>query len=586
MSLRARLVLLALVAAAPALAATLVLERVVTARLEESAQARLEAAQRAVVAHLERVQARLASQVEASAREDLADPPCALADTEPSDAQITPGHLCDELQLSLAASLGQRRNLPLFELIDTHSRVVSSAHWPVGLGLVDRDRPFAGNTDFRLEHVAEEYGAGDKLALSVSRPATWNGQSVSVRGGVFLDTAFLSELSALMQVDVALFDQRDTRWVTATGSALASWSGPEITTRARGSVALGGANWRWNARALCPELWLVTAVPRRDQDLLQADVRRTTLLTAGVALAVGLSAALVLAGGIARPVAELAEGARRVSAGEFEGRIPSSGPGEIGALARTFDEMTAALRSSRARLLQAERVASWREMARRLAHELKNPLFPIQLSVETLRRALERRGDGRTPAPDEPVFEQLFVESSDTILEAIGSLRRIIDEFSDFARMPLPEPRHTDLNAIVAQVLGLYRARAGSVTIETQLDAALPLAAVDPELLRRALGNLVANALEAMPTSGTLRLRTGTREDGVIVEVADTGPGLDAEQRTRLFTPYYTTKRGGTGLGLAIVQGIVSDHGGRIDVESEPGRGTSFTLLLPRATEA
>jgi signal transduction histidine kinase len=122
------------------------------------------------------------------------------------------------------------------------------------------------------------------------------------------------------------------------------------------------------------------------------------------------------------------------------------------------------------------------------------------------------------------------------------------------------------------------------VVVETELAADLPPANVDRDLLSRALANLVVNALEAMPDGGTLRVRTAAEPPGVSVQVVDTGPGLNEEERTRLFTPYYTTKRGGTGLGLAIVQGIVSDHGGRVQVKTEPGKGTTFTLLLPAAT--
>jgi signal transduction histidine kinase len=147
--------------------------------------------------------------------------------------------------------------------------------------------------------------------------------------------------------------------------------------------------------------------------------------------------------------------------------------------------------------------------------------------------------------------------------------------------MPRPQLCPTDVNAVVEQVLGLYRARASGAQIETALAADLPAIPADRDLLARALGNLVANAFEAMPEGGTLRVRTAAAAGAVVLEVEDTGPGLTEEQSTRLFTPYYTTKKGGTGLGLAIVQGIVSDHGGRIEVRSEPGRGTTFVLLLP-----
>jgi nitrogen fixation/metabolism regulation signal transduction histidine kinase len=266
-----------------------------------------------------------------------------------------------------------------------------------------------------------------------------------------------------------------------------------------------------------------------------------------------------------------------VGAGDLEHTAVEASD-EVGELAHAFASMTYELRTSRERLVQAERVAAWREMARRLAHELKNPIFPIQLSIETLRRALDQDG-----AQDGARFQALFRESSDTILDELRSLRAIVEEFSQFARMPPPRLAPTDLGELVERVLALYRARAATVRIETELAAGLPSVPADRDLLARALGNLVANALEAMPDGGTLAVRTRAVGEGVALEVSDTGPGLTEEQRTRLFTPYYTTKKGGTGLGLAIVQGIVSDHGGRIQVESAPGAGTTFTLVLPSA---
>jgi nitrogen fixation/metabolism regulation signal transduction histidine kinase len=216
-------------------------------------------------------------------------------------------------------------------------------------------------------------------------------------------------------------------------------------------------------------------------------------------------------------------------------------------------------------------------MARRLAHELKNPIFPIQLSIETLRRAQDQ---------DERRFGSLFRESSDTILEELRSLKKIIEEFSEFARMPRPRLQPTDLAAVIEQVLSLYQARLAGFVLERAIEAGLPQVPADPDLLGRALGNLVANALEAMAPGGTLRIAALASGSGVTIEIGDSGPGLTEEQRTRLFTPYFTTKKGGTGLGLAIVQGIVSDHGGRIEVESDPGEGTTFRLLFPPAGQS
>lgn len=553
MSLRTRLLLLVLVAAAPTLVVAAALERLMAARFEAAARQRLAAAHAALEAHLRRLQARAAAQVGALAREDLPQ--------QPRDPDLLP---------SLAAGLAQRRDLPVLEILDESGRVLSSAHWPVGMGLADRDQPFAGPLGLRLERVGDEYGLGQRLALTAEQQATWQGAPVLVRGGQFLDEALLAELAGLTQTELA---------VQAGDQALVPSRSPLPVAAAPG----GAGAWRLERRELGAGLTLVAAVPRREADALVAEVRQATLAAAALALAAGVLVALVLARRLERPVSALAEGARRRSAGALGSRVPEGGPPEVRDLARAMNAMSAALEASQSRLVQAERVASWREMARRLAHELKNPIFPIQLSVETLRRTLDRRPATARPAGGESAaFEALFRESSETILQELRSLRRIIDEFSDFARLPQPSLAPTDVNEVVADVLGLYRARAGEVTVETALAPGLPPVPADAELLSRALGNLVANALEAMPQGGLLRVGTELRADGLALTVADTGPGLDDDQRQRLFTPYYTTKPGGTGLGLAIVQSIVSDHGGRLDVASERGRGTTFTLLLPR----
>jgi nitrogen fixation/metabolism regulation signal transduction histidine kinase len=377
-------------------------------------------------------------------------------------------------------------------------------------------------------------------------------------------------------VRLGLRDRRRQRWIAPPSSPLLAWTDPALTgTQAQGEMDLGGTAYRFAAVARNPDLWLVAALPRGELDRLTGLVRGLAFAFAAAALVGAVLAAVLLSGRIARPVRELAEQSRRVAAGDPGAAVDAPAGDEVGELARAFNTMTAELRTSRERLLQTERVAAWREMARRLAHELKNPLFPIQLSIETLRRAWDEPG-GRER------FAALFRESSDTVLEELQSLRRIIEEFSEFARMPRPELKPVDVAAVVEQVLALYQARAAGVRIEKDLAPGLGTVSADRALLARALANLVANALEAMPEGGTLRVRAAPAEDGVVVEVADTGPGLDEDQRTRLFTPYYTTKKGGTGLGLAIVQGIVSDHAGRIEARSAPGEGTTFSLYLPR----
>jgi two-component system, NtrC family, nitrogen regulation sensor histidine kinase NtrY len=316
---------------------------------------------------------------------------------------------------------------------------------------------------------------------------------------------------------------------------------------------------------------------QRDVVMLQ---RRIMLLAAGVA-AMGLLLGLLLswwgAARVTRPVRKLAEGAREVSEGNWNARVEVRGRNEIAQLAMAFNRMTEQLSEQRERLLQAERVAAWRELARRLAHELKNPLFPLETTVENLQRAKEQ-------SPEQ--FEEVFRESTGILLSEIENLKKIVGRFSDFAKMPQPEIGPVNLNETVRGVVKLFESQFGAVgrppiTPELHLKEDLPPIQADEALLRRAIENLVLNAMDAMPAGGVLMLRTAHENGDVDLEVSDTGGGLTPEECDRLFTPYYTTKQHGTGLGLAIVQSVVSDHGGRISVESESGVGTSFHIHLP-----
>jgi nitrogen fixation/metabolism regulation signal transduction histidine kinase len=272
-------------------------------------------------------------------------------------------------------------------------------------------------------------------------------------------------------------------------------------------------------------------------------------------------------------VNQLADASTRVAAGDWNASVEIESADEIGALAASFNEMTRQLVEQRDKLVQAERVAAWRELARRLAHELKNPLFPLQITVENMRRARERY-------PDQ--FDEVFEESTQTLLAEIANLRIITGRFSDFAKMPPPEKQNVQLNDIAVAVEHLVSAQLESKSIQArwELNPQLPKISVDPEQIKRALQNLVLNAMDAMPAGGRLTVRTQRIGNTAIIEVSDTGAGLTPEECARLFTPYYTTKQHGTGLGLAIVQSVVSDHGGKVTVSSTPGQGATFRMEL------
>src|SRR5205807_4956904 len=326
---------------------------------------------------------------------------------------------------------------------------------------------------------------------------------------------------------------------------------------------------------------LLAGNSRRTYVELNRRVRAAALMVGGAGILLAILLSGWAAARITRPVEVLAAAARDVAGGNWNTQVEVNSADELGELAESFNRMTRELLQQKQQLVQAERVAAWRELARRLAHELKNPLFPLQLTVENLVRARQQ---------SQQLFDEMFQESSATLLAEIANLKAIISRFSEFSKMPQPQFQAVDVNEIVQNVVRVFRAQLRSsdrATIEPRLDLASgiePIAA-DPELLHRALSNLVLNAMDAMPQGGTLTLRTHQNGDRVFVEVSDTGSGLTSEECERLFTPYYTSKAHGTGLGLAIVQSIISDHGGRISVRSQPSQGATFVIELLRNQE-
>ena len=225
-------------------------------------------------------------------------------------------------------------------------------------------------------------------------------------------------------------------------------------------------------------------------------------------------------------------------------------------------------------LIRAQKVAAWREVARRLAHEIKNPLTPIQLCAERLRRHF---------AGAAPAAKALVDECTTTIVGEVESLKGLVDEFSQFARMPAPRTVPTDLAQLITETLALYNGIFTEIRIESRFAPELPLVRLDAEQVRRVIINLVDNAIEAMERRGEIVVETQLdRANSVArVVVADDGPGIPPGEREKLFLPYYSTKRRGSGLGLAIVRRIIAEHGGSVEVTDNAPHGTRFTIELP-----
>ena len=280
---------------------------------------------------------------------------------------------------------------------------------------------------------------------------------------------------------------------------------------------------------------------------------------------------------IADPVNRLTRATRRIARGDLSARIAATSSDELRRLVEDFNQMAADLQRQRSDLERTQRLEAWADMARQVAHEIKNPLTPIQLSAEHARRVNIDRGRPLSPVLDDCV---------NAILGQVRLLRQISAEFSSFASSPTARPEPTRLPALVDEVLDAYRTGlAGRIAIETASDPDLPPATIDRTLFARALTNVIENALHAMPGGGRLTVRSRLAGDGsrIIVEVGDTGIGMDAESIARIFEPYFSTKATGTGLGLTIAKRNIELNGGTIEVESERGVGTTVRLGVPES---
>jgi signal transduction histidine kinase len=508
----------------------------------------------------------------------------------------------------LAKTMAENSQLDFLEFVDARGTIVSSAQWPAKFGYPDSAfanlANAAGQAAFLKQEELQDLTVLGLFAVRVTRSGD---HTVYVIGGRRLDQTFLSDLDLPSDMRALLYQNRGdhfspdllldgsnagnatlaahppeklaplidaVRQYDQEMSAIVHWTGDQAEDEVFHAIPLRGVS---QDRPLLGILLVGTS--RRPYVELQRHIRASALLVAGGGIVLAILLSSWAAARVTRPMEQLASAARKVAAGNWNAHVEIAGNDEVAQLAASFNRMTSELLNQKERLVQAERVAAWRELARRLAHELKNPLFPLQLTVENLMRA--RQAD---PAE----FDEVFRESTTALLAEISNLKTIVGRFSEFSKMPRPQLQRVQINEIVRAVAQVFQAQLqapgqASITCNLDLEQRLEPVAADPDLLHRAISNLALNAMDAMPKGGTLTLRTRGGEEKVTIEVCDTGTGLTPEECERIFTPYYTSKQHGTGLGLAIVQSVVSDHGGRIRVESEPGQGTTFAIELPRS---
>ena len=339
------------------------------------------------------------------------------------------------------------------------------------------------------------------------------------------------------------------------------------------------ADLRKNARKLTESLTLFTALDHY-RDLFRIVLVGFFFLFSLPIFFITILVSLLLTERIIGPIVHLEDATRRVAEGDFGFRILTRPRDELANLVDSFNGMISELERSRRKLLQAERITAWQEIAQRLAHEIRNPLTPIKLSAQ---RILKRHADSHPAEKDD--FSRVLGSSVSAIIQEVDNLERLLREFGDFAKLPVPQPIPVNIREILQEVMSVYASLSSNVKIDVSDVPENLVLNVDRNQIKRVFANLFTNAIQAMPSGGELEVRADfvkkAHTSFCRIAVSDTGTGIAEENREKIFDPYFTTKKEGTGLGLAIVQRIVFDHKGNVWAESDGANGTTVFIDLP-----
>jgi len=493
------------------------------------------------------------------------------------------------IEVNLARTLAEEHpgQLDFLKILDENGTVVSSLEWRVFAGKGDLE--WGGlstrqSEDFIVGPARTEHG--DELAIRYLMKV----ENLHVVGGVNLGVEDLNRFGAAKDIVICLIDG-------VAGELHASKDIPGINLEQL--IQLNDEGSKDQIRIADRRYLLeVFHLDSRDQQAgaivflsstlpLNSEIEslwRSFMITAAAGVILATLLGVIISATVSKPLKSLLYAFDLVSLGDFNHRLKTKRRDELGDILRSFNRTTENLQSLQNQLIHSERVAAWQEIARKIAHEIKNPLSPIQISIETMQKVHERK---------HPEFDRIFSESTHTMLEEVEKIRAIVQEFSDFARMPEPHFEVICIADSIQHIVNLYRNLDDQVEWDVSLPEKLPDIFADEKQLQQALINIVKNALEAMPDGGKLALQVnylspmiaskrGARRPGKLeIRIRDTGTGMTAEDKARVFTPYFTTKDRGTGLGLVIVQKIIELHRGQLRLESEPDQGTLVTIVLP-----
>jgi nitrogen fixation/metabolism regulation signal transduction histidine kinase len=310
----------------------------------------------------------------------------------------------------------------------------------------------------------------------------------------------------------------------------------------------------------------------------QKTVILVLLLTSALIFFIAFWTSTLISKGITNPINRLIAGTKQVARGNLNYRVDVDTNDEFAILADYFNRMTEDLKRSTEELKRAEKMAVWQEVAQKLAHEIKNPLTPIQLCAQRLQRRYNSNQEG---------FSEVLSQCTQTIIDEVEGLRRLLDEFSKLAKLPAPQLNRVNVRKIIQNAVELLGELPENIAVKTEFESEIPPIFADGDQIKRACFNIIKNAIESMAEQGgslTIKAYYSKSEEQVVIQFIDTGPGVPPEVIPKLFLPHFSTKKDGMGLGLAIVRKIVDDHGGEIHVDPSPSEGgTTFTIRLPVA---
>jgi len=449
--------------------------------------------------------------------------------------------------VQFAETLRRRTTLDFLYVTSEGGTILSNSVAPAAFGKTDPQ------LDFPADQIA--YLKDPNAAVELRKQLKFGRHILFLRGGYFL--------------------QNRLKPVAISGLQLIYTEDPQQDFETMDPTILKQVIHLKNLKQEPVAAWIVSTSQQKLMEEKKQLIKKSAYLLLG-SLGGCLLIGWIVSLSISRPLRKLTAAAQEMTAGNFDVRVQESGNGETGKLIHAFNLMTEQLEENRRKLVQTERIAAWQEIAKHLAHEIKNPLTPIRTSITNLRLAMER-------APDK--FAEIFRESSESILEEVETLRHLADEFARFARLPAPSPQLQSLNEVVQSTITLYRNSAPpKIRIDWEPGSVRP-SRFDAEQIGQVVQNLLKNAVEALTEGGEIRLASSESEHKekfwVLLTIQDNGPGMTDQTKQQAFMPYFTTKQKGTGLGLAIVHRIVTEHGGNILVESEPGKGTRFEIRLP-----